>query len=406
MNVQEKVPTGRAHPPVAGGGDKPSSPAWRKGGEAGSAAPKAGSAALRVLIVGLGVVGLPLSLRLAQAGLSLLLCDFDRVEPGNLRKQLYDAAQVTSPKVVAAAELIRRHHPGADVEPLACDVRCFGAGFFLDLDLVAVCVDNLAAEKHCARLCNLTGKPYLRLATQGEQRIADVTFIGPPRTALDPCGICGYGHRDHQLASRRQSCMSDQEVNPEAGALTFAEHGTLAAAICADAVLRQELEPSRRVRFTGGVRPSLSVTELVFSPGCQLNDAPWSHGPRPWTVIGPAQSVRLKDVVSAAAETLGASGQELIVETDVPLCPERVCESCRLSYGPGFRRWSNGNGGARCERCGEPLRQHILPPAQRLDASQTLDLAHCTLAELDAPRGAGFRFAIQGGESFHVCAAV
>jgi molybdopterin/thiamine biosynthesis adenylyltransferase len=102
----------------------------------------------RALIIGLGVVGLPLAQRLAQAGWQLVLCDIDRVEWKNLTKQFWDAEHVGELKTRAAAAIIRRHAPDARIALVEGDLRHLGVGFFQQVDLVAACVDNRAAERH------------------------------------------------------------------------------------------------------------------------------------------------------------------------------------------------------------------------------------------------------------------
>ena len=72
------------------------------------------------VIVGVGGLGCPVALGLAERGDRLVLVDFDRVELSNLARQiLYRTDDVGRPKVEAAADaLVRRGVPAARIEPV------------------------------------------------------------------------------------------------------------------------------------------------------------------------------------------------------------------------------------------------------------------------------------------------
>lgn len=355
-----------------------------------------------VLLVGVGVVGLPFAMRMAQARWGLVVCDFDRVEPGNLAKQFFDQAHVGMPKAQACAEIVRRHNPAADVRVLDADIRSIGVGFCIDeVTLVCAAVDNRAAEMYAARIAYLARRAFVRLATRGETRVVDVTIVPAPRTVGDPCGVCSYTPADVLAANLRQSCLSEVEANADAGALTYAEHGTLAAALAADAVLRDEIAPARRIRFTGGETPEVSTTRLAEHGSCITCIPPWTHAPAPWIRwVQPRSKVTMAALLEAACDSLHATAAEIAVELDAPLCRERFCEACERPAGPAFRTYPAQR--ATCEACGEVLRQAAVPPATRWIASQLAPLGDYSLAQLRAPLGLGLRFVRGTGQSFNV----
>ena len=72
--------------------------------------------AARVAVCGLGGLGSNVSIALARAGVGHLhLIDFDRVEPSNLNRQQYAAAQVGLPKAEALRTNLAAINPFCDV---------------------------------------------------------------------------------------------------------------------------------------------------------------------------------------------------------------------------------------------------------------------------------------------------
>lgn len=99
----------------------------------------------RVVVFGVGAVGLSVALFLANLGVShLTVCDCDSVEPENIGPSLYMASHITMRKVDACADLICAK-VGTVVERWDGDVRDFNisAG-----DVVFLCLDSNDLKKH------------------------------------------------------------------------------------------------------------------------------------------------------------------------------------------------------------------------------------------------------------------
>ncbi len=101
-----------------------------------------------VLIIGVGGLGAPAALSLAEAGHALRLVDPDRVELSNLQRQvLFGTADLDRPKVACAAERLTQVVPGVQVEPVFGRFDDDTAAELLDgVDLVLDCTDDPAAR--------------------------------------------------------------------------------------------------------------------------------------------------------------------------------------------------------------------------------------------------------------------
>ena len=104
--------------------------------------------AARVAVCGLGGLGSNVAVALARAGVGHLhLLDFDRVEPSNLNRQQYAAAQVGLPKAEALRANIAAINPFCDV--VAETVRMTPenlAALLADDDIVCEAFDRAEAK--------------------------------------------------------------------------------------------------------------------------------------------------------------------------------------------------------------------------------------------------------------------
>ena len=116
----------------------------------------------RVLAIGTGGLGSPLSLYLAAAGVGRIgLVDFDVVDDSNLQRQvLFSTGDVGRPKLAAAADRLRGINPHIEVVPFEERLTSENAlEIFRDFDIVADGTDNFPTRYLVNDACVLTGKP-------------------------------------------------------------------------------------------------------------------------------------------------------------------------------------------------------------------------------------------------------
>lgn len=118
----------------------------------------------RVLIIGAGGLGSPVTLYLAAAGVGTLgIVDDDTVSLSNLQRQIiHETAQVGAPKVESARDMVGRINPHVVVETHASRITADNA---LDLigryDLVVDGSDNFATRYLVSDACYLAKRPLV-----------------------------------------------------------------------------------------------------------------------------------------------------------------------------------------------------------------------------------------------------
>ncbi len=116
----------------------------------------------RVLCVGAGGLGSPLTLYLAAAGVGTIgLVDFDVVDASNLHRQiLYETSDVGRPKLAAAAERLSSMNPNVRVERFEERLTSENAlRIVREFDVVADGTDNFPTRYLVNDACVLTGRP-------------------------------------------------------------------------------------------------------------------------------------------------------------------------------------------------------------------------------------------------------
>lgn len=120
--------------------------------------------ASRVLVIGAGGLGAPVSLYLAASGVGrMVLCDHDTVDLTNLQRQIvHFTDSIGKSKVESARETLARINPEVRVEPIA--ERLAGEGLerlVRDADAVVDCTDNFATRHAINRACVRFRKPLI-----------------------------------------------------------------------------------------------------------------------------------------------------------------------------------------------------------------------------------------------------
>ncbi|MBN9416816.1 MAG: molybdopterin-synthase adenylyltransferase MoeB [Candidatus Eremiobacteraeota bacterium] len=118
----------------------------------------------RVLLIGAGGLGSPLSLYLAAAGVGTLgLVDFDRVDESNLQRQiLHGTKDVGRPKVDSACDRLQDLNPHVALQVHATALTSQNALEILaDYDVIVDGTDNFPTRYLVNDACVLLGKPHV-----------------------------------------------------------------------------------------------------------------------------------------------------------------------------------------------------------------------------------------------------
>jgi adenylyltransferase/sulfurtransferase len=176
----------------------------------------------RVLVVGLGGLGSPVSTYLAAAGVGrLVLADPDTVDVSNLQRQiLHRTATVGMPKTESARATLSALNP--EVEIVTHALRLAGAALLdavRDVDLVVDGTDNFESRFEVNRACVSLRRPLVYGAVVGMEGQASVF---PNDRDDGPCYACLYqdvaGHPDAaRPASSWENCSGQGVLGPVAG---------------------------------------------------------------------------------------------------------------------------------------------------------------------------------------------
>jgi adenylyltransferase/sulfurtransferase len=170
-------------------------------------------AAARVLIIGMGGLGSPVSLYLAAAGVGhLVLVDFDTVDLSNLQRQIVHATpDIGRLKVESAAEAIGALNPLVRIT--AIDHALEGDELLAQTaqaDIVVDATDNLSARFAINAACVQTRTP---LVSGAAIRLEGQVMVCQPQIDDAPCYRCLY-RSDEEIS---ESCSQSGVIAPLLG---------------------------------------------------------------------------------------------------------------------------------------------------------------------------------------------
>ena len=194
----------------------------------------------RVLIVGMGGLGCPVSLYLVAAGVgSISICDPDRVDKTNLQRQiLYETADCGNLKVACAKDRLQALNPSVviDIFPCPVDHKILAGNY----DVVIDCTDNLAARQLINRVCFAEGVLFVSAAAIGwEGQLVMFDFAH--------CrGLCFNCIINHSSAEPMMNCANSGVVGPVLGVM-----GSMQAITVMRALLGFSLQHGEVQRYDG-----------------------------------------------------------------------------------------------------------------------------------------------------------
>ena len=169
----------------------------------------------RILVVGMGGLGSPVSLYLAAAGVGhMVIADFDRVDPSNLQRQIiHQQEDIGELKAESAARSLRALNPDVAVETLdyVLDHDDFDA-LAQRVDLIVDCTDNFPTRFELNDVSRAHGVPLVSgAAIRWEGQVTSFD----PREPDSPCYQCLYPDRSLESAT----CEMEGVVAPLVGVI-------------------------------------------------------------------------------------------------------------------------------------------------------------------------------------------
>lgn len=169
----------------------------------------------RILVVGVGGLGVPASVALARAGVSAIgVVDPDPVELSNLARQvIYQASDIGQLKVEAAARHLGAQFPATRIETHACALdRSNATGLVSSYDFIIDATDDPAAKFLINDACIEAGRPF---SYGGVLGLAGQTMTVLP--GLTACLRCLFG--EPPPPEEIASCRDAGILGPVAGAI-------------------------------------------------------------------------------------------------------------------------------------------------------------------------------------------
>lgn len=167
----------------------------------------------RALLIGLGGLGSPAAMYLASSGLgTLVLSDYDRVEPSNLQRQIiHHESDIGEPKAASAKRTLGEINPGCEV--IAIDWQLDDAELTREIraaDVVLDCSDNFATRFQLNRIAMAEKTPLVSGAA--------IRLEGQIMTSLPDGGPCYQCVYPEQLETQ-ESCAMEGVLAPVVGVI-------------------------------------------------------------------------------------------------------------------------------------------------------------------------------------------
>ncbi|MBJ6611216.1 MAG: molybdopterin-synthase adenylyltransferase MoeB [Candidatus Thiothrix moscowensis] len=169
--------------------------------------------AARVLVIGMGGLGAPVTLYLAAAGIGhLTLADFDSVDLTNLQRQvIHTTASIGQPKVESARQAALALNPHVHVQVIRKKLDYSELLSTVSAhDVIVDCSDNFPTRFELNLACQTLGKPLVSGAViRFEGQITTFDF----RDSASSCYRCLYGEQ----GETEDTCSTTGILAPVAG---------------------------------------------------------------------------------------------------------------------------------------------------------------------------------------------
>lgn len=151
----------------------------------------------KVLIVGAGGLGSPVSIYLAAAGVGhIVICDCDKVELSNLNRQiLHSTLDISKQKSNSAKESLSNLNPEITIDTHTVKIDNSNIeGLAMGVDLIVDCLDNIETRL-ALNSCSLKNNiPIMHAGI--DSWTAQITLLQPPETACMNCLFSDYIETD------------------------------------------------------------------------------------------------------------------------------------------------------------------------------------------------------------------
>ncbi len=217
--------------------------------------------ASRVLILGLGGLGSPVSLYLASAGVgSITLVDDDHVDLSNLQRQIaHTQDRIGQSKVSSAAVSMRAINPDIEIFPLQQRIDKESLAILIEsMDLVLDCSDNFSTRFALNQACFEAGVP---LVSGAAIRFDGQVSVFDPRDMHSPCYQCLYPQGD----DRALTCSESGVLAPLVGVI-----GAIQAMEAVKLLAHSGHPLTGRLLLLDGRRMEWREMRLVKDPQCPV----------------------------------------------------------------------------------------------------------------------------------------